>query len=702
MNYNLLVSKIEKKLVESLETHGIIDGVEMRVEFNGVSKVGLFYGLKLEMNNAVNIFLTFVDITELINTSNALKQREELYSTLMENMNEAVLQTDLEDKVIYVNNRFEKVLGYNPNEVLGKSIYQFLLDEAGVDFVQRANENRKNKEYEQYEMKLKHKNGHYLNFLISASPVIDPNGEVLGSIGVMTDITEMLKAIDQLKASEEKFRLIAENSADVISIQTIDGKFKYLSPSCHTILGYYPDELIGLTPIFFIKPEYKERFLKLYSQENLNRSSYTVAFEATAKNGKDIWLEATAIVVKDVDNNPKEIQTLTRDITDRKKIELDLEDAIRFNNLVINSLPIALISVERNLTVSLFNEAALQYKKDIKGEEKLFNLFPILNLVKTKIQETILNKIQTESHNTIADENGELKYLKFIISPIERLGKYGCVVLIDDITHFRNMEQLMIQSEKMMSVAGLAAGMAHEINNPLGTIVQGCQNIIRRVSKELPKNIETARNLGVEIELIDSYFQQRQIFEIIESMRFASAKAADIIKNMLQFSRKSESKMVMYSVESLLEQTSELANSDYDFKKKYDYKSINVIKEYQPGLPEIKMTVTEMEQVVFNLIRNAVQAMRNDEASNKIPTIILRTLRDEKYVKIEVEDNGPGIPEKIISRIFEPFFTTKEVGEGTGLGLSVSYMIVTKNHKGKIEVDSKIGKGTKFIIKLPI
>ncbi|MBI2419390.1 MAG: PAS domain-containing sensor histidine kinase, partial [Ignavibacteriales bacterium] len=109
----------------------------------------------------------------------------------------------------------------------------------------------------------------------------------------------------------------------------------------------------------------------------------------------------------------------------------------------------------------------------------------------------------------------------------------------------------MIQSEKVLSVAGLAAGMAHEINNPLGTIVQGCQNLLRRMSDELPKNKTAAENLGVQLSVIQQYFHNRQLFEVIESMRSAAQRASEIIKNMLQFSRKSESKKVLCSINKI-------------------------------------------------------------------------------------------------------------------------------------------------------
>jgi signal transduction histidine kinase len=277
----------------------------------------------------------------------------------------------------------------------------------------------------------------------------------------------------------------------------------------------------------------------------------------------------------------------------------------------------------------------------------------------------------------------------------------GRVIMIDDITERIKMEEVMIQSEKMMSVAGLAAGMAHEINNPLGTIAQGCQNLIRRTSLSIPKNVESAKNLGIQPGSITKYFEDREIFEIISSIQQASQKASEIIKNMLQFSRRSESKKVLYSPEKLLNESLDLVYNDYDLKKDYDIRSIKIIKEIAPNVPDIKVTVTEIQQVIFNIIQNAVHALKDEKFITEDPVIILRLKYTISEITFEIEDNGPGIEEKHKNRIFEPFYSTKEVGKGTGLGVSVTFMIIKHNHNGNISVESSPGKGAKFIIKLP-
>jgi len=144
-----------------------------------------------------------------------------------------------------------------------------------------------------------------------------------------------------------------------------------------------------------------------------------------------------------------------------------------------------------------------------------------------------------------------------------------------------------------------------------------------------------------------------------------------------------------------------LAASDYDLKKKYDFKQVEIVRDFDPALELVVCDHTEIEQVFLNLVKNAAQAM--GRSKSPLPhRITLRTRKDEEYARIEVEDNGPGMDEQTRRRVFEPFFTTKAVGEGTGLGLSVSYFMVTEQHKGTIDVTSTPGEGTCFTVRLPL
>ncbi len=270
-----------------------------------------------------------------------------------------------------------------------------------------------------------------------------------------------------------------------------------------------------------------------------------------------------------------------------------------------------------------------------------------------------------------------------------------------DVTERLRIEEIMAQSEKMIMVSGLAAGMAHEINNPLGAILQHAQNIERRVSADIPANRKAAAEVGVDLELVRAYLQKRGIFDFIGHIRTAGVRASDIISNMLQFSRRGDAGAEYVDLSALLDRVLELAGTDYDMKKIYNYSGIELVREYAADLPPVQMVVAELEQVLMNILKNAAQAMAA-AAMGRPPRITVRTRLSEGMVVVEIEDNGPGMDEATRLRVFEPFFTTKEVGVGTGLGLSVAYAIVTKGHRGAIEVQSSPGVGSCFTVMLPL
>jgi signal transduction histidine kinase len=288
-----------------------------------------------------------------------------------------------------------------------------------------------------------------------------------------------------------------------------------------------------------------------------------------------------------------------------------------------------------------------------------------------------------------------------MVYPLTTSGAVGAVIRVDDITDRVRIEQMMVQTEKMMSVGGLAAGMAHEINNPLSGVLQSSQNIQRRLTVDLEANRQAAEALGVDLQLVYRYLEVRGILGFVEAIRQAASRASRIVADMLAFSRSSNREFQPARIEEIIETVVRLAANDYDLKKKYDFRRVEIVRELDPELETVVCEPMEIEQVLLNLVKNAAQAMAMEHTP--LPhRIILRTRREGDFARIEVQDNGPGMDEATRRRVFEPFFTTKAVGSGTGLGLSVSYFIVTEQHKGTIDVNSTPGQGTCFIVRLPI
>ncbi|TIH17166.1 PAS domain S-box protein [Marinifilum sp. JC120] len=270
-----------------------------------------------------------------------------------------------------------------------------------------------------------------------------------------------------------------------------------------------------------------------------------------------------------------------------------------------------------------------------------------------------------------------------------------------DITERKKTEQLMIQTEKMMSIGGLAAGMAHEINNPLAGILGNTQNLHNRLYANLKMNAKTAEKCGITLEQVQKYMDERGLPRMIQRIQEAGNRAAKIVSNMLSFSRQSKNEYAYHDITTILDKAIELSTSDYNLEKLYDFRQIEIIREYDQSIAPVYCESTEIQQVFMNLIKNGAEAMLEKDYQQDSPHFICRIKKDSQAVIIEIEDNGPGIPHEIRSRIFEPFYTTKEVGKGTGLGLSVSYYIITGHHHGSMRVDSSPGQWTRFTIRIP-
>lgn len=228
----------------------------------------------------------------------------------------------------------------------------------------------------------------------------------------------------------------------------------------------------------------------------------------------------------------------------------------------------------------------------------------------------------------------------------------------------RTQEQLF-QAEKLIAVGQLAAGVAHEINNPIGVILGFAQVLLKKFSED------------------DS------VYKPLKTVEKEALRCKNIIQNLLDFARRSEIVLRLVNVNRVLEDSCAL------MEHKFSLQNVKVIKGYDPNLPEVLADENQLQQVFVNIILNAYQAMP-EGGELRITT---RTVGKE--VQILFSDTGVGISPENLNRIFDPFFTTKDVGEGTGLGLSVSYGIIER-HGGSIEVESRVGVGTTFTVKLPI
>ncbi|RLU10295.1 PAS domain-containing sensor histidine kinase [Pseudomonas prosekii] len=389
----------------------------------------------------------------------------------------------------------------------------------------------------------------------------------------------------------------------------------------------------------------------------------------------------------------------------RSKIEKKLTGFQNYLNSIIDSMPSALIALDEQLYVTQWNQEASALsgtRLDEALNQPIFLAFEPLKPFLPQLKQTVEQHTVAKIERVTWVKDDEAKHYALTFYPLMGGAGRGVVIRIDDITQRLSLEEMMVQSEKMLSVGGLAAGMAHEINNPLGAILHNVQNIRRRLSPELPKNLEQAEQVGIELETVNQYLQAREVPQLLDGIQQAGARAAKIVTHMLSFSRRSTRQMAPCDLPALIDQAVEIAGNDFDLAIGFDFKGQAIIRQFDPALGPVPGTANELEQVLLNLLKNAAQAIHQREDDSEPGRIILRTKLNPPWAEIQVEDNGIGMSENVRKRTFEPFFTTKEIGQGTGLGLSVSYFIITNNHKGQMEVQSTLGQGTCFTLRLPL
>jgi len=398
-------------------------------------------------------------------------------------------------------------------------------------------------------------------------------------------------------------------------------------------------------------------------------------------------------------------ERLSHENRERQEAQQELNRTRRKLKNIIDSMPSVLIGVDRRGRITHFNREAERISGVVEDQAKdrfYGEVLPELESQALLVRRAVEQRVPVKADRIARHQGNEIGYWDLMVYPVNGPeGTEGAVIRVDDVSERVRMQKVLVQNEKMMSVGGLAAGMAHEINNPLGAILQGCQNVFRRLSPDLPKNLDAARSVGVELEQVNRYLRERGIDRFVAGIQESGLRAAKIVADMLAFSRRSEVRFEPADLAAVLDAALRLAESDYDLERHYDFKQIVIERDYDPTLGAVPCDSNEIEQVVLNLLKNAAHAMADMEERDN-PKIVLRTRAEAQHARIEVIDNGPGIDKALRDRIFEPFFTTKAVGVGTGLGLSVAYFIVTEQHRGSISVDSAPGRGTCFVIRLPL
>ena len=663
---------------------------------------------------SAGICTTINDITELKRAEFETREKEERLRGIAFNLPGVIYQfyvnEDGEFGISFMSDKASVVFGINA-----------ALDDYFNEFVSRVHHDDRQRFFEtirksvefvtqwEFEGRFIRDSGEMIWFRAMSSPVKQGNRLVFN--GVIIDITENKIAEEELKRREDRFRSMIQSSSDMIFILNSSRILTYESPSVSRILGYEEDYFLSRSPFSLVHPEdigrIQENMSLVYSNKN---RGVPIEFRFKKADGSWVYLEALASNLSD-NIAVGGIVIVARDITERKRAEDALkmsEEKFRniFENMSVGYFRTSLEGGILDLNPACLRIFGFDSEEDARAvlSDRTSNIYAsrddwrrVRDIVMAEPDPPVLTARLKRKNGSEFIAELKMKIVK--TSDGKEMNVEG---LVEDISERLKTQEILIQSEKMISVAGLAAGMAHKINNPLGIIMQNAENAMHRLLDTLPGNLQAAETAGIDFNKLGQYIKVRRIDQYLVSIRDAGSRAAKIVGNMLQFSRGVDSNFDYLNINTILDKTLDLAVNDYDITKNYDFKKIRIIKKFGV-VPDIKCTEIQIEQVFLNILKNAAQAMslkkyKDDES----PEIILSTGVVDNSVEIKFSDNGPGIDELTRRKIFEPFYTTKQPGAGTGLGLSVAYYIIVNSHRGTISADSIPGQGAVFTITLPV
>ena len=498
------------------------------------------------------------------------------------------------------------------------------------------------------------------------------------------DITARKKYERDLKDSEERLRNLFERVRHGLFISSKEGKFLDCNQALFEMLDYSRKEeclSIDLTENLYANPEDRKTF-----QEKIERDGYVkdMEVEFKRKDGSKITVLLTGYPMRDAKGDIVGYEGINLDITERKRIEEERRETNEFFRNLIESSVDGIIATDMKGNIFIFNKGA----EDLTGysASEVIGKLHITELYPKGMAKEIMENLRSPDHGgvgkltplqlTVLNKAGEQVPIQLSAALIyDRSHKEVATVgIFTDLRPRLQMEKeleethlQLVSSEKMASLGKLAAGIAHEINNPLGGILIYSSLLMEDLPPDDPKRHDLER--------------------IVQE----TSRCKEIVKSLLEFARQTEPKKESVDINRAI------TDGLFFLENQALFHNIRITKRLDPSLPLIIGNAGQLKQVFTNIIINAAEAMRGTGEL----TITTLSSPNRNSVFVEFTDTGEGIPEENFSRIFEPFFTTKDVGKGTGLGLATSYGIV-ESHGGKIGVKSKVGEGSTFTMELPV
>ena len=611
-----------------------------------------------------------------------LRIEEELlkFSHVVAQSPSAIIITDTTGNIEYVNPKFTELTGYTGEEVLGKNPrflksgettpeeYRYLWDTISSGMEWRG------------EFCNKKKDGRLFWEYASISPVHHFNGTISHYVAIKEDITERKRAEEALLESEEKFRKISASAQDAIIMMAPNGNISFWNEAAERIFGYTDQEAIGkylhqfIVPSKYFQP-FEGKFSRFTKTGHGTAIGATLELSALRRDGSEFPVELSLSSVRI--KNGWHAVGIVRDISKRKKAEDELRAAKLYMDNIIKAMANALIVISPDAIIRTVNTAACELLEFTEAEllgQSIDSIaaeeMPFINTLMKLIEHGSIKNHEMSCRTKSGQRIPVCINATAMYSQGLSLQKTSGVVFnIRDVREVKQMQKQLIQSAKMASLGTLAAGVAHEIKNPLAIILQGIEYLKYSLSSDA------------------------SLLDVAERINRAVLRADRIVKGLLNFSRQTPFKFAETDIASVVEESISFV------ELQAGRKNISLIRQFAPELPKVMTDSDQMKQVFINVLNNAFEAMSQGGTLE----IAIEQIKDgdsRNYLRIKFTDNGCGIPEKDLQNVFDPFFSTKQKDGNSGLGLSIIKGIID-GHLGTINIESVTDKGTSVIIKLP-
>ena len=595
--------------------------------------------------------------------------------------------------ITHMNEHMEKLTGYTREEVVGHMACARVLctEQCGTEACLLIQAMDKRQSIAGIRRVIRDRQGRDIPVVVNASLITDGEGNVIGGFEAVRDISRRVEA-------EQQIELLAEMTQEGILMADENRRVIFANSRLGEIAGLAKEEIIGMSVGELLSPQHDEMIANLLSEPDPENQRH-LCFCSTLQSGiklQDTYRRFETCIGLSRVGKSKITYLYLRDLTERIEIERELRKANSFLNNIIQSSVDGIVVVDTKGNVLVFNEGAeriLGYEAaEVIGHSEVLVKFYDLDLARE-----MMRRMRSSEHGPpgklnptrtyFTGKSGEEVPVNFSAAIIkEGKREIGSVGIFSDLREHERMRQeladlreharmrqelertqrQLVQAEKIASMGRLAAGVAHEINNPLAGLLIYADMLM----KEIKHNKQWRHDLQ---EIINQTLRCKQI-----------------VSRLLEFSRQSLEERVVFEVNEVIGHCVEL------LERQALFHNIEIIQDLDTALPQILGNPGELEQVFTNLMINAVDAM---DGRGKL-TISSRSDLKAGQVILKFTDTGPGIPPAIKDQIFEPFFTTKPPGKGTGLGLSVVYGVVQR-HGGDIQVESPREGGATFTIKLP-